>query len=255
MPITSTSLCPVPTVSRKTMSLPEASTSRSVCSVASASPPRCPRVPIERMYTSGSRKWSESGSGRPERALRERARGVDGDHADASPEAAGVADERAHERVADPGWARDADRRCPPRRAVDAADDLLPSGVPSSTSEIARARARRSPARTPATSRPASTRAVPRADLRRGSALGVRVPTAATPGRASCSAAASRRSPPSAHGSARARRHAERVIGGLAYPTHERARQRLPRRDCTGIRGARASDVDEQAGPPSTGTA
>ena len=30
------------------------------CSVASASPPRCPRVPIERMKTPGSRKWSES---------------------------------------------------------------------------------------------------------------------------------------------------------------------------------------------------
>ena len=42
------------------MSFPAASSSNSACSVASASPPRCPRVPIERMNTSGSRKWSAS---------------------------------------------------------------------------------------------------------------------------------------------------------------------------------------------------
>ena len=40
MPITSTSLWPVPTVSRKTTSFPDASTSSSAWSVASASPPR-----------------------------------------------------------------------------------------------------------------------------------------------------------------------------------------------------------------------
>ena len=38
--------------------MPAASRSSSDCSVASASPPRCPRVPIERMKTPGSRKWS-----------------------------------------------------------------------------------------------------------------------------------------------------------------------------------------------------
>jgi hypothetical protein len=56
----STSLCPAPTVSRKTKSFPEASRTRVAWSVASASPPRWPRVPIERMNTSGSRKWSAS---------------------------------------------------------------------------------------------------------------------------------------------------------------------------------------------------
>jgi hypothetical protein len=49
MPITSTSLWPVPTVSRNTTSFPDASTRSSACSVASARPPRWPRVPIERM--------------------------------------------------------------------------------------------------------------------------------------------------------------------------------------------------------------
>ena len=60
IPITSTSLWPAPTVSSSTMSLPAASSSNAACSVASASPPRWPRVPIERMKTPGSRKWSES---------------------------------------------------------------------------------------------------------------------------------------------------------------------------------------------------
>ena len=60
IPITSTSLCPAPTVSRKTTSLPAASSTSSACSAASARPPRWPRVPIERMKTSGSRKWSLS---------------------------------------------------------------------------------------------------------------------------------------------------------------------------------------------------
>jgi hypothetical protein len=60
MPITSTSPWPVPTVSRKTSSFPAASSTSSACSVASARPPRWPRLPIERMKTSGSRKWSAS---------------------------------------------------------------------------------------------------------------------------------------------------------------------------------------------------
>ena len=42
------------------MSLPAASSSNAACSAASESPPRWPRVPIERMKTPGSRKWSES---------------------------------------------------------------------------------------------------------------------------------------------------------------------------------------------------
>ena len=54
------SLWPVPTVSRKTTSLPDASRRSSAWSVASASPPAWPRVPIERMKTPGSRKCSAS---------------------------------------------------------------------------------------------------------------------------------------------------------------------------------------------------
>ena len=54
------SLWPVPTVSMKTTSFPEASRRRAAWSVASARPPSWPRVPIERMKTPGSRKCSES---------------------------------------------------------------------------------------------------------------------------------------------------------------------------------------------------
>ena len=57
---TPTSLWPVPTVSRKTTSLPDASSRSSAWSVDSARPPAWPRVPIERMKTPGSRKWSVS---------------------------------------------------------------------------------------------------------------------------------------------------------------------------------------------------
>jgi hypothetical protein len=60
IPITSTSLWPAPTVSRNTRSFPAASRTSMACSVVSARPPRWPRVPIERMKTSGSRKWSAS---------------------------------------------------------------------------------------------------------------------------------------------------------------------------------------------------
>ena len=58
---TPTSLWPVPTVSRKTTSLPGGVEQRAA---PGASPPRgrprWPRVPIERMKTPGSRKWSVS---------------------------------------------------------------------------------------------------------------------------------------------------------------------------------------------------
>src|SRR2546428_591156 len=44
--------------SRKATSLRAASSTSSACSVAWARPPGWPRVPIERMNTPGSRKWS-----------------------------------------------------------------------------------------------------------------------------------------------------------------------------------------------------
>ena len=48
-PAISTSLCPTPTVSTRITSQPAASSTRSACGVAQASPPRWPREAIERM--------------------------------------------------------------------------------------------------------------------------------------------------------------------------------------------------------------
>src|SRR6267143_1353360 len=50
----STSLCPAPTVSTNTMSMPRASRTRTASKVARASPPAWPRVAIDRMKTPGS---------------------------------------------------------------------------------------------------------------------------------------------------------------------------------------------------------
>src|SRR5256885_9972125 len=50
----STSLCPAPTVSTNTMSMPSASRARTASKVARASPPAWPRVAIDRMKTPGS---------------------------------------------------------------------------------------------------------------------------------------------------------------------------------------------------------
>ena len=153
MPITSTSLWPVPTVSRKTTSLPAASSMSSACSVASASPPRWPRVPIERMKTPGSRKWSERRMRSPSSAPCEN--GLDGS-TETTPTVvlcrAHVPDERGDEaRLADAGRPRQPDRVRPSRsRDRGRATTSYASGSPFSTSVIARASARRSPLRTPA---------------------------------------------------------------------------------------------------------
>ena len=53
----SSSDCPTP-VSMSTTSQPAASSTRSACGVAQASPPRCPREAIDRMYTPLSPAWS-----------------------------------------------------------------------------------------------------------------------------------------------------------------------------------------------------
>ena len=52
--VTSTSTWPTPTVSIRTMSKRAASRARITCGVAAASPPRWPRLAIDRMNTSGS---------------------------------------------------------------------------------------------------------------------------------------------------------------------------------------------------------
>ena len=144
------SLWPVPTVSRKTTSLPAASRSSSACSVDSARPPAWPRVPIERMKTPGSRKCSaEPDPVAEQRAVRERARRVDRDDADGLAGARTWRDERGDQaRLADARRAREADR-------------VRMAGVRVEP----RGRARRRPGRRP---RRARSRARARACRRRG---------------------------------------------------------------------------------------
>ena len=170
-PITSISLWPVPTVSRKTRSRPAASSTSSACSVASASPPRCPRVPIERMKTPGSRKWSESRMRSPSSAPFEN--GLDGSteiDADRQLVAADVADERADQaRLADPGRAGDAERVRLSRVRVELADEVVGQRVGVLDQ---RDRARRAPAglrsSRPRAGAPASTCSRPRRKPRAG---------------------------------------------------------------------------------------
>ena len=57
-PATSISTWPTPTVSISTHGLPAASSTRTAWGVASDSPPRWPRVAIDRMNTPGSVAWS-----------------------------------------------------------------------------------------------------------------------------------------------------------------------------------------------------
>ena len=86
-------------------------------------------------------------------ALRERARRIDRDHAGRALQRTDVPKQRGDQaRLADARRSGDADRIRPSGRRVDVADDVCASGSPFSTREIARARARRSPERTPATS-------------------------------------------------------------------------------------------------------
>ena len=111
IPITSTSLWPVPTVSTKMKSFRAASRTSIACSVDSARPPRCPRVPIDRMKTPGSRKWSESLMRSPSSAPCEK--GLDGSTETTPivlPLLADESNERGDQgRLADPGRAGDAD--------------------------------------------------------------------------------------------------------------------------------------------------
>ena len=127
IPITSTSLCPAPTVSSRTRSLPAASSRSAACSVASASPPRWPRVPIERMKTPGVEEVvGEPDPVAEQRALRERARRVDRDDADRPARLPHVADERADQRrLADARRAGDADDERRARLRVEVADELV----------------------------------------------------------------------------------------------------------------------------------
>src|SRR5207253_796923 len=67
----STSLCPAPTVSTNTMSMPSASRTRTASKVARASPPAWPRVAIDRMNTPGSTPVSAIRIRSPTRAATE----------------------------------------------------------------------------------------------------------------------------------------------------------------------------------------
>ena len=127
IPITSTSLWPAPTVSSRTTSLPAASSRSAACSVASASPPRWPRVPIERMKTPGSRKWSESRIRSPSSAPC--VNGLDGSTEitpDRRVRLPHVPDERADQRrLADAGRPGDADDERRAGLRVELADELV----------------------------------------------------------------------------------------------------------------------------------
>ena len=57
-PTTSTSDCPTPTVSTRITSQPAPSSTRIACGVDQAKPPKCPRLAMDRMYTSGSNACS-----------------------------------------------------------------------------------------------------------------------------------------------------------------------------------------------------
>ncbi len=126
IPITSTSLCPAPTVSRKTMSFPDASRTSSACSVASARPPRCPRVPIERMKTPEIEEViGEADAISEQRSMGERARRVDGEDADRPLLRAHVTDERGDEAgLADAGRPGHADGVGAARLRIDIAHEL-----------------------------------------------------------------------------------------------------------------------------------
>ena len=127
IPVTSTSLWPAPTVSTNTTSFPDASSRSTAWSVVSARPPRWPRVPIERMYTPGSVKWSESRMRSPRSAPREN--GLDGS-TDTTPTVLLLLAEQAHERadqrrLADARRPRDADDRCPAGPRIELADERV----------------------------------------------------------------------------------------------------------------------------------
>jgi hypothetical protein len=147
MPITSTSLWPAPTVSRKSRVLARRVEHeqrlerrlRQAAEVAARAHRADEDAGIEEVV-------AEPDPVAEQRALRERARRVDGDDADALLLRAHVPDERADQRrLADARRARDADRVGAPGLAVEVATTSYASGSPFSTSVIARASARLSP--------------------------------------------------------------------------------------------------------------
>ena len=157
-PITSTSLCPAPTVSRKITSFRAASSTSIACSVDSAIPPgsRAPHRPDEDARV--EEVVAQPDPVAEQRAVRERARRVDRDHADGlflprtCLTSALISDDFR------PRRAGDADRVARPVSRIEVADDgRTRAASPFSTSVIARASARVSPARTPRRASRAST--------------------------------------------------------------------------------------------------
>src|SRR5438067_2050926 len=154
----STSAWPTPTVSRYTSSLPEASISSAAWSVASDRPPSEPRLAIERMKTPGSRKWSESRMRSPSSAP-----WVNGDDGSIDRTATSRSRARACLTIAPisvdlpaPGGPVKPTTAARPVCGKISRTSVQPSGSSFSTSEMARASARLSPAR----SRSASSAAV-----------------------------------------------------------------------------------------------
>ena len=94
-----TSLCPTPTVSMMMTSKPNASIITTASAVAPASPPKCPRLAIERMKTSRSVKCSaKTNAIAQQRAVRKGRTRIHRYHARAFPERTDFAHQRRGQR-------------------------------------------------------------------------------------------------------------------------------------------------------------
>ncbi len=156
----SISLCPTPTVSISTTSQPAASSTRRACGVAHASPPRWPRVAIERMNTPSSVACSPIRTRSPSSAPPEN--GDDGSTA-STPTRRPVArtTRTSSDVVVDlptPGGPVRPTTCARPVCGASAAATAGRSGPPSSTSEISRATASCSPRRARSTRSGTSSR-------------------------------------------------------------------------------------------------
>ena len=152
-PATSTSTWPTPTVSITIQGHPAASRTRTASRVASESPPRWPRVAIERMNTPSSVAWSDIRTRSPRMAPpREGRRRVDGEHGDRVALSPGDAQQGVGEgRLAGAGRAGDADRVGRPAGGVGEAPDG--AGVVAAALDDATAGAPARPGRRPARQR------------------------------------------------------------------------------------------------------
>jgi len=151
---TSTSAWPTPTVSTSTTSQPAASSTRTACGVAQASPPRWPRLAIDRMNTFGSVAWSCIRTRSPSSAPPEN--GEDGSTASTPTRRSCARRTRTSADVEvdlpTPGEPVSPITRARPATGANAAATSRSAGEASSISEISRATPRGSPLRARSTS-------------------------------------------------------------------------------------------------------